>query len=209
MAAIVISSYTFSVKKSKEHIGEEGFGIMTGKNASFKLGCILLPKERIRQRVAEIADSINREYGGERLIFVGVLKGAVIFMADLVRMIGDSVDVRMDFMAVSSYGDSSTSSGAVKIIKDMDTLAEDEHIILVEDIMDTGLTLSYLKEMLMARNPRSLKTCVLLEKPERKKVECAIEYRGFEIPDKFVVGYGLDYAGKWRNLSDIWYVVEG
>jgi hypoxanthine phosphoribosyltransferase len=182
---------------------------MTEMNASFKLGGILLPKERIHERAAEIADGISREYDGKRLVVVGVLKGAVIFMADLVRMIEGSVDVRMDFMAVSSYGDSSTSSGAVKIIKDMDTFAEDEHIILVEDIMDTGLTLSYLREMLMARNPRSFKTCVLLEKPERKKAECAIEYRGFEIPDKFVVGYGLDYAGKWRNLSDIWYVTEG
>ncbi|MDR0649218.1 MAG: hypoxanthine phosphoribosyltransferase [Synergistaceae bacterium] len=182
---------------------------MTWINASLKLGDILLPRERINERVAEIAGDISREYAGERVVVVGVLKGAVIFMADLVRVIDDSVDVRMDFMAVSSYGDSSTSSGAVKIIKDMDTFAEDEHIILVEDIMDTGLTLSYLKEMLMTRNPRSFKTCVLLEKPERKKAECAIDYRGFEIPDKFVVGYGLDYAGKWRNLSDIWHVVEG
>jgi hypoxanthine phosphoribosyltransferase len=182
---------------------------MTGMNASFKLSDVLLPKERIHQRVAELAADINREYRGERLIIVGVLKGAVIFMADLVRMIESSIDVRMDFMAVSSYGDSSSSSGAVKIIKDMDSLAEGEHIILVEDIMDTGLTLSYLKDMLMARNPRSLKICVLLEKPDRKTVECAIEYRGFKIPDKFVVGYGLDYAGKWRNLSDIWCVSGG
>lgn len=182
--------------------------MVKGKNASFKLGDILLSKERIDKRVEELAADISREYRGEQLIVVGVLKGAVIFMADLVRMIEGSVDVRMDFMAVSSYGNSSSSSGAVKIIKDMDTPAEGGHIILVEDIMDTGLTLSYLKDMLMARNPKSFKTCVLLEKPDRKTVECAIEYRGFEIPDKFVVGYGLDYAGKWRNLSDIWCVTE-
>ncbi|MDR1515907.1 MAG: hypoxanthine phosphoribosyltransferase [Synergistaceae bacterium] len=182
---------------------------MAGIDASFKLGGILLSKERINQRVAELAADINNEYRGERLIIVGVLKGAVIFMADLVRMIESSIDVRMDFMAVSSYGNSSSSSGAVKIIKDMDTPAEGEHIILVEDIMDTGLTLSYLKDMLAARNPRSFRTCVLLEKPDRKTVECTIEYKGFEIPDKFVVGYGLDYAGKWRNLGDIWCLEEG
>ena len=182
---------------------------MPETNVSFKLCDILLPMEQIRKRVAELAGMINSEYRNERLVLVGVLKGAVIFTADLARMIEDSIDVRMDFMAVSSYGNSSSSSGAVKIIKDMDTPALNQNIILVEDIMDTGLTLSYLKDMLMARNPKSLKTCVLLEKPERKKVECAIEYRGFEIPDEFVVGYGLDYAGRWRNLSDIWRVVEG
>jgi hypoxanthine phosphoribosyltransferase len=182
---------------------------MPETDVSFKLGDILLPKDQIQKRVAELAGMINSEYRNEMLVLVGVLKGAVIFMADLARMIEDSIDVRMDFMAVSSYGNSSSSSGAVKIIKDMDTPAENQNIILVEDIMDTGLTLSYLKDMLMARNPKSFKTCVLLEKPERKKVECAIEYRGFEIPDEFVVGYGLDYAGKWRNLSDIWRVVEG
>ncbi|MDR0617067.1 MAG: hypoxanthine phosphoribosyltransferase [Synergistaceae bacterium] len=182
---------------------------MPETNVSFKLCDILLPREQIRKRVAELAGMINSEYRNERLVLVGVLKGAVIFTADLARMIEDSIDVRMDFMAVSSYGNSSSSSGAVKIIKDMDTPALNQNIILVEDIMDTGLTLSYLKDMLMARNPKSLKTCVLLEKPERKKVECAIEYRGFEIPDEFVVGYGLDYAGRWRNLSDIWRVVEG
>jgi hypoxanthine phosphoribosyltransferase len=182
---------------------------MEGMNETLKLGEILLSKERIHGRVAELAAEINREYRGNRLILVGVLKGAVIFMSDLVRMIDDTIDARMDFMAVSSYGDSSTSSGAVKIVKDMDTPAEGQHIILVEDIMDTGLTLSYLKDMLMARNPRSFKTCVLLEKPDRRKVDCEIEYRGFEIPDKFVVGYGLDYAGKWRNLPEIRCVIEG
>jgi hypoxanthine phosphoribosyltransferase len=201
----MISLCEFSVAKSNHR---REFKVMAEMNVSFKLGDILLPRERIHKRVAELAGLINSEYRGKRLVLVGVLKGAVIFMADLARMIEDSIDVRMDFMAVSSYGNSSSSSGAVKIIKDMDTLAENQNIILVEDIMDTGLTLSYLKDMLMARNPRSFKTCVLLEKPDRRKVECAIEYRGFEIPDEFVVGYGLDYAGKWRNLSDIWRVVE-
>ena len=139
---------------------------------------------------------------------IGVLKGAAIFMADLVRRVGPSVDVKMDFIAVSSYGNSSTSSGIVKLVKDMDTYAEGKNLILVEDIMDTGLTLAYLREMFTARNPESFRTCVLLEKPARKKVETAIDYRGFAIDDEFVVGYGLDYAGKWRHLPDIWRVAE-
>jgi hypoxanthine phosphoribosyltransferase len=129
-------------------------------------------------------------------------------MSDLVRSLDRSVDARMDFIAVSSYGNASTSSGAVKMIKDMDTYIEDKNVILVEDIMDTGLTLSYLREMLMARGPAAFKTCVLLEKPDRKKVDSILDYRGFTIPDEFVVGYGLDYAGKWRNLPDIWCVAK-
>jgi hypoxanthine phosphoribosyltransferase len=176
---------------------------------SFKLGSVLLSKDEIRDRVAELAGEITNEYRGCELVITGVLKGAVIFMSDLARMIGGSVDVRMDFMAVSSYGNSTASSGAVKIVKDMDTPAEGRNIVLVEDIMDTGLTLSYLGDMIKARSPSSFKTCVLLEKPERKKIDCEIEYKGFSIPDKFVVGYGLDYAGKWRNLADIWCVIEG
>jgi hypoxanthine phosphoribosyltransferase len=168
----------------------------------------LLPKEKIYQRVCEIASAIESEYGGQEVVFTGVLKGAAIFMSDLVRSIGPSVDVRIDFMAVSSYGNSSTSSGAVKIVKDMDTYAEGKNVILVEDIMDTGLTLAYMRDMFNARNPLSFKTCVLLEKPERKKVDSVLDYKGFTIPDKFVVGYGLDYAGKWRNLPDIWCVAQ-
>ncbi|MDR3321141.1 MAG: hypoxanthine phosphoribosyltransferase [Synergistaceae bacterium] len=172
-------------------------------NASLSLGGVLLSRDDIHRRVTELASEITREFSGGELILVGVLKGAVIFMSDLARLIGRDVDVRMDFMAVSSYGHSTSSSGAVRILKDMDTPAEGKNIILVEDIMDTGLTLSYLKAMILARNPAKLRTCVLLEKPERKQVECSIEYRGFSIQDKFVVGYGLDCAGKWRNLQDI------
>jgi hypoxanthine phosphoribosyltransferase len=168
----------------------------------------MLTRDAIRERISEIAASISEEYRGEELIFTGVLKGAVIFMSDLVRSIDRSVDARMDFIAVSSYGDASTSSGAVKMIKDMDTYIEGKNVILVEDIMDTGLTLSYLREMLMARGPASFRTCVLLEKPDRKKVDSLLDYRGFTIPDEFVVGYGLDYAGKWRNLPDIWFVTK-
>jgi hypoxanthine phosphoribosyltransferase len=170
------------------------------------LDYILLSREKIQQRVREIASAIESEYSGQEVVVTGVLKGAVIFMSDLVRSIGSSVDARIDFIAVSSYGNSSTSSGVVKIVKDMDIFAEGKNVILVEDIMDTGLTLAYLRDMFAARNPRSFKTCVLLEKPERKKVDAVLDYKGFTIPDEFVVGYGLDYAGKWRNLPDIWCV---
>ncbi|MDR1581091.1 MAG: hypoxanthine phosphoribosyltransferase [Synergistaceae bacterium] len=174
----------------------------------YELDHIMLTQDVISKRISELAASISEEYRGEELIFTGVLKGAVIFMSDLVRSLDLSVDARMDFIAVSSYGNASTSSGAVKMIKDMDTYIADKHVILVEDIMDTGLTLSYLREMLMARGPETLRTCVLLEKPDRKKVDSILDYRGFTIPDEFVVGYGLDYAGKWRNLPDIWCVTK-
>jgi hypoxanthine phosphoribosyltransferase len=174
----------------------------------YELDHIMLTSGAISERISEIAASISEEYRGEELIFTGVLKGAVIFMSDLVRSLDRSVDARMDFIAVSSYGDASTSSGTVKMSKDMETYIEGQHVILVEDIMDTGLTLSYLREMFAARGPETLKTCVLLEKPDRKKVDSILDYRGFIIPDEFVVGYGLDYAGKWRNLPDIWCVTK-
>jgi len=175
---------------------------------TYVLDSVMLTQEAIQRRVSEVAALIRSDYSGEEIVLTGVLKGAAIFMSDLARSIGPDVDVIMDFIAVSSYGDSSTSSGVVKMVKDMDTYAEDKNLILVEDIMDTGLTLSYLREMFSARAPRSFKTCVLLEKPERKKVDCVIDYKGFTIPDKFVVGYGLDYAGKWRHLPDIWCVTQ-
>jgi len=174
----------------------------------YVLDHVMLANDAIQRRVSEIAEMIRNDYNGEEVVLTGVLKGATIFMSDLARNIGPAVDVIMDFIAVSSYGDSSSSSGVVKMVKDMDTYAQDKNLILVEDIMDTGLTLSYLREMFSARAPRSFKTCVLLEKPDRKKVDTVIDYKGFTIPDKFVVGYGLDYAGKWRHLPDIWCVTE-
>jgi hypoxanthine phosphoribosyltransferase len=164
----------------------------------------MLDERVIQKKVSKLADAIERDYAGDEIVMIGVLKGAVIFLADLVRRVGRSVDVKMDFIAVSSYGNSSLSSGAVKLLKDIDTPAEGKNLILVEDIMDTGLTLAYLREMFMSRNPASFKTCVLLEKPARKKIETVIDYGGFTIDDEFVVGYGLDYAGKWRHLPDIW-----
>lgn len=172
----------------------------------FKLGSVMLSREEIDRRVSEIAAEIRETYRGQELIVVCVLKGAAIFMVDLVRKIGESVDIRMDFMAVSSYGDSSTSSGVVKIVKDIDSFPEGKNLLLVEDIMDSGLTLYYLRDVLLAKNPKSFRTCVLLEKPDRKKVDTEIDYKGFTIPDKFVVGYGLDCAGEWRHLPDIWSV---
>ncbi|MDR0763967.1 MAG: hypoxanthine phosphoribosyltransferase [Synergistaceae bacterium] len=178
------------------------------ETGDYELDHIMLTRGAISERISELAASISGEYGGGELIFTGVLKGAVIFMSDLVRSLDRSVDARMDFIAVSSYGNASASSGAVKMIKDMDTCIEGKNVILVEDIMDTGLTLSYLKDTLTARGPETLRTCVLLEKPDRKKVDSILDYRGFTIPDEFVVGYGLDYAGKWRNLPDIWCVTK-
>jgi hypoxanthine phosphoribosyltransferase len=172
------------------------------------LARVLLTREAIASRVREIADDITRTYRGQEIVVVGVLKGAVIFMTDLVRCVGNDVDVKMDFMAVSSYGNSSESSGVVKIMKDMDTFVEGKNVLIVEDIIDTGLTVSYLRDVISARGPESIRTCVLLEKPDRRKVENEMTYRGFVIPDEFVVGYGLDYAGRWRNLPDIWCLEE-
>lgn len=170
----------------------------------YELDKILLTREEIARRVGELSAQISAEFRGETVTFVGILKGASIFLADLVRAVSPEVDVRLDFMAVSSYGSSTTSSGAVKIVKDMDTFAEGKNIIIVEDIMDTGYTLNYLQGVIDARSPSALRTCVLLDKPDRKKADCTIDMKGFTIPDVFVVGYGLDYAGRWRNLPDIW-----
>jgi hypoxanthine phosphoribosyltransferase len=134
---------------------------------------------------------------------VGILKGSVVFLADLIRAIGKDIDIRIDFMVISSYGLDAESSGVVRIIKDLDTHIENKNVIIVEDIIDTGLTMQYLLDILKRRAPMSLKVCSLLNKEERRKVHVPIDYCGFEIPDKFVVGYGLDYSGKWRHLADI------
>lgn len=181
---------------------------MAAPESRFALDAVLLSREVIRDRVEEIAGSISSRFGGQTVVFTGILKGASIFLSDLVRAVGPAVDVRFDFMAVSSYGNSHESSGIVKIIKDMDTLAEGHNIIIVEDIVDTGYTLRYLQDVISARQPNSLGTCVLLEKPDRREAECKIDYKGFTIPNKFVVGYGLDYAGRWRNLPEIWTLKE-
>jgi hypoxanthine phosphoribosyltransferase len=163
---------------------------------------ILLTTEQIRDRVSELGAQIERDYpGNEGIHLVGVLKGGFMFMSDLVRAM--SPRVTLDFIAVSSYAKSTKSSGEVRMLKDLDSGLEGRHVIIVEDIVDTGLTLTYLQDILRARAPKSLKTACLLSKPSRRKVNVTVDYVGFTIEDRFVVGYGLDYAEKYRNLSHI------
>lgn len=162
---------------------------------------ILLTEEKIRVRVKELGAEISRDYTGKELLVVGILKGAAIFLADLVRCI--TVPVFFDFVAVSSYGSSTKSSGVVRFLKDLDYSIEGRHVLIVEDIIDTGLTLNYLVDNLKSRRPASLKVCTLLDKPSRRKVPVEVHYNGFIIPDEFVVGYGLDYNERYRNFRHI------
>jgi len=159
---------------------------------------VLVSKEALAAWIEELGEQISGDYAGERLLLVGVLRGAVIFMADLARAI--SRPVTIDFIAVSSYGASTHSSGVVRIIKDLDEDVTGKHLLLVEDIIDSGLTLKYLYDNLKSRNPASVRICTLLSKPSRRKVDVPVDYNGFTIPDDFVVGYGLDFAEKYRNL---------
>lgn len=176
---------------------------------SYKLGEVILSRETISRRVKEIAAEIVKDNGGENgLVVVGILTGAAFFLTDLVREMPEDLDVRVDFMSVASYGDSTTSSGVVRIFHDLKSSIEGKNVLVVEDIVDSGLTLSHLLELLNGRHPKSLKVCVLLDKYERRKTEVKVDYCGFRIPDKFVVGYGLDCAGMWRHLKDIKYVIE-
>jgi hypoxanthine phosphoribosyltransferase len=162
---------------------------------------VLFTQEQIHARIAELCRRIEADYEGRDLLIVGVLKGAVMVMADLAREL--KRDVEMDWMATSSYGTSTESSGVVRIVKDLDTDIAGRHVLIVEDIVDSGLTLSWLKQNLVSRNPASLEICALLRKPEAAKVEIDARYVGFEIPNAFVVGYGLDYAERYRNLRSI------
>ncbi len=159
---------------------------------------VLVSTEALAARIREMGEEISADYAGKDILMVGVLRGAVIFMADLARAI--SRPVTIDFMAVSSYGASTNSSGVVRIIKDLDEDVAGKHLLIVEDIIDSGLTLKYLYENLKSRGPASVKICTLLSKPSRRKVDVPVDYNGFTIPDDFVVGYGLDYAEKYRNL---------
>jgi hypoxanthine phosphoribosyltransferase len=163
------------------------------------IGEVLVSSEDLHRRVAELGEQINADYAGRDLIMVGVLKGAVIFMADLMRAL--SVPCEVEFMAVSSYGSQTDSSGVVRILKDLDTAIVGRDVLIVEDIIDSGLTLHYLLRNLQARDPRSLEVCALLTKPERRRVELPIRYVGFEIPNRFAIGYGLDHAQQYRNLD--------
>lgn len=162
------------------------------------IGKILFSKEQIAKRVAELGAEITQDYQGQKLLVLGILKGAVPFMSDLIREI--KLPLSYDFMALSSYGASTQSSGVVRILKDLERSVEDVHILVAEDIVDTGLTLKYLKENLKSRNPLSVKVATLLDKAERRKVEVYPDYNGFSIPDEFVVGYGLDFNEDYRNL---------
>ncbi|EFC92115.1 hypoxanthine phosphoribosyltransferase [Dethiosulfovibrio peptidovorans DSM 11002] len=169
----------------------------------YEVAGTLIDEDRLARRVAELGKAISVDYNGRELIVIGILRGAVIFMADLVRAIDDNVDVSMDFMSVSSYGDSTKSSGVVRINKDLDNSIKDKDVLIVEDIVDTGLTLSYLRRVLMERGPKSLAICSLLDKKERRIADISVDYVGFDIPDLFVVGYGLDYSERWRNLRSV------
>ncbi len=173
------------------------------------LGEVLVTAEDLQRRVAELGREISADYGEEEsrpLLLVGVLKGAVFFLSDLMRYI--DVPVEVDFMAVASYGSATDSSGVVRILKDLDAAIEGRDVLIVEDIVDSGLTLQYLLRNLGSRNPRSLEVCALLTKPERRKVDLPTRYVGFEIPNRFVVGYGLDYDERHRNLPFV-AVLEG
>jgi hypoxanthine phosphoribosyltransferase len=161
---------------------------------------ILLSEEEIQKRVAELARDLRRDYP-DGLHLIAVLKGAFVFLADLIRHMPG--DLSVDFLAVSSYGPGTTSSGEVRLVTDLDVAIEGTHVVIVEDIVDSGATLRYLQELLRARNPRSLATMCLLDKPSRRRVDVKVDYVGFTIEDRFVVGYGLDHAGRYRNLRHI------
>lgn len=162
---------------------------------------VLLTEEELIHRVGELGEEISRDYADKKLLLVSVLKGSVVLMADLMRAI--SIHCRIDFLAVSSYGNSTRTSGNVKLLKDLDNPVEGLDILLVEDILDSGLTLHYIREMLETRGAASIKICTLLDKPERRKADIHADYVGFTVPDAFVVGYGLDYAEHYRNLPYI------
>jgi hypoxanthine phosphoribosyltransferase len=172
-----------------------------------EIGATLVGAEDLQRRVRELGAEISRDYDGRDLLMIGVLKGAVLFMADLMREL--TVACEIDFMAVSSYGSATDSSGVVRILKDLDSSIEARHILLVEDIIDSGLTLHYLLRNLRARNPASLEVCALLTKPERRRVDLPVRYVGFEIPNRFAIGYGLDHAQRHRNLPYVAALADG
>ena len=162
---------------------------------------VLIPSSEIQDKVRELAERITEDYRGEKPLLIGVLRGAVVVMGDLMRNI--DLQCEIDFMDISSYGSGTSSSGSVRILNDLEEDITYRHVLIVEDIIDTGLTLSYLRRSLLARKPASLEICALLSKPSRRRVDLDVKYLGFEVPDEFVVGYGLDYARAYRNLPDI------
>ncbi len=170
------------------------------------LGEIVINRKQIKEKVKELAEKISRDYKGKSILIIGILRGAIIFLADLVREL--KIPLEIDFMVVSSYGSSTKTSGIVRILKDLDQDVKNRHLLLVEDIIDTGLTLNYLIRNLKARNPASLEVCALLSKEGKQRVPLEIKYLGFSIPNCFVVGYGLDFNEKFRNLPDIYFLKE-
>jgi len=166
-------------------------------------GTILISQDQIRRRIAELGQQISRDYAGRTVTFVGILKGSFIFLADVIRAVSPEIPVEVDFMSVSSYGDAMTTSGTIHIEKDLAIPIDGKDVIIVEDIVDTGLTLLHVYNILSARGARSLRVAALLEKPGNLKYDHPLDYIGFQIPNKFVVGFGLDYAQKFRNLSEI------
>ena len=162
------------------------------------VGQVLIDEDRLQERIRELGREVSDDYAGRDLLLIGVLKGAVFFMADLMRQL--SVTCEVDFMAISSYGGATDSSGVVRILKDLDINIENRDVLVVEDIIDSGLTLSYLMRNLEAREPASLEVCALLTKPSRREIDVPVRYVGFEIPNRFVIGYGLDFAERYRNL---------
>ena len=172
-----------------------------------EIGEILVESDALGRRVLELGEQISAEYAGRTLLLVGVLKGALFFLSDLMRAL--EVECEVDFMALASYGSATDSSGVVRILKDLDASIEGRDVLIVEDIVDSGLTLSYLMRTLRAREPASLEVCALLTKPERRKVDLPIRYVGFEIPNRFVIGYGLDHAERYRNLPYVAVLSQG
>jgi hypoxanthine phosphoribosyltransferase len=178
-----------------------GAGAAAGEAREHGVGEILIEAETLQGRIAELGAEISTDYDGRDLLLVGVLKGAVFFMADLMRRL--TVPCEIDFMAISSYGAATDSSGVVRILKDLDINISGRDVLVVEDIIDSGLTLSYLMRNLRARKPATLEVCTLLTKPERREIDVPVRYVGFEIPNRFVIGYGLDFAERYRNLPYI------
>ena len=174
---------------------------------NYSIGEIMIDQEQIFKRAAEIGKAITEDFEGQEVLMIGILKGAVLWMADLVKQIG--LNVYLDFMAVSSYGASTKSTGAVKIVKDLDIPIEGKNVIIVEDIVDSGITLNYLKNYLLAMKPKSLRICTLLDKPSGRRIDIDVDYIGFTVEDKFIVGYGLDYNQSYRNFPYITCLVDG
>ena len=162
---------------------------------------VLIPEDKVDERIAQLGEQISRDYAGKQVHLIGILKGSIFFICELAKRI--TVPVTMDFMSVSSYGAGTKSTGVVKLIKDLDEPIEGKDVLVVEDIIDSGHTLSYLLKNLSSRNPASIRLCTLLDKPERREVDVEVDYQGFSIPDEFVIGYGLDYDQRYRNLPYI------